>query len=273
MSDFDFLQRASLGVYEYRDSWLHKRDPRVMLVSTILFIGTVIFSQSITGLILAWVIVFGLSFIAKIPFHQVMKILWRPLPFILILAVLQLFLLKSPGQENIFFQICFLSATPTGLLGALRLLLRFLALILGFSLVSFCVPSKELVQGLELLLRPLTKWKIPVYDMVLIFQVTLRFIPLLARTAERTAKAQAARGADWGTKKQGLVQKVKQIIPLIIPLFMSGLNKAENLALAMDARGYGSSIQRTSALKRALTEEDIVLLVGCLILCVLVAIL
>ena len=100
----------------------------------------------------------------------------------------------------------------------------------------------------------------------MVVQITLRFVPLLAQTAERIAKAQASRGADWGTRSKGLINRVKQIIPLVVPLFTISLRRAENLALAMDARAYGYLEHRTSMVEMQLDWKDWVgLIIGGLI--------
>ena len=93
-------------------------------------------------------------------------------------------------------------------------------------------------------------------DLVMVMQITLRFVPLLTQTAERIAKAQASRGADWGGKSKGLINRIKQLMPLVVPLFVISLRRAENLALAMDARAYGYLEYRTSMVEMKFTVTD-----------------
>ena len=104
------------------------------------------------------------------------------------------------------------------------------ALVLLFGLASFCLSTPDLIKGLGSLMRPLEWLHLPVRDFILILQVTLRFIPLLALTAERIAKAQASRGADWGGKRGGLVARVRRVVPILVPLFVNALRKAEIMA-------------------------------------------
>jgi energy-coupling factor transport system permease protein len=115
-----------------------------------------------------------------------------------------------------------------------------------------------LIQGLSRLLAPLARLKIRTMDFIMVIQITLRFLPFLAQTAERIAKAQASRGADWGVKSKGLFSRVKQVIPMIIPLFVISLRRSENLALAMDARAYGILDHRTSMAVMKFTWVDVV---------------
>ena len=140
--------------------------------------------------------------------------------------------------------------------------MRFMSLIMGLTLVSAVISATEIINGLEGLLSPLNRIGLPVQDFVLMVQVTLHFIPFLAQAAERIAKAQASRGADWGTHSGGIFQRVRQVLPLIVPLFLTSLRRAENLALAMEARGYGSKSRRTSMVVMSLRVTDALALVA-----------
>jgi energy-coupling factor transport system permease protein len=144
----------------------------------------------------------------------------------------------------------------------LILLLRFVALILGLTVASQTLSTSEITHGVESLLSPLKFFRFPVHDLVVILQVSLRFIPLLLQVAERIAKAQASRGAAWQKGKGGLFSRVKLIVPLILPLFLTSLRRAESMALAMDARGYGTQSQRSSLIRYRFGWKD---LIACLI--------
>jgi energy-coupling factor transport system permease protein len=205
------------------------------------------------------------------PLRFAFRSLLSPLPFLVFLAILQIFITPT-GDSYVFFQWRFLHASIAGLLAAIKVLTRFMALILGLSLTSYTISSSELITGLRGLLRPLGKIGIPVNDLILMIQVTLRFIPLLALSAERIAKAQASRGAEWGTGHGNLVQRAREVIPLIVPLFLTTLRRAENLALAMDARGYGSSAAPTSMTILKTTSRDTIAVATALIAAVLIVI-
>jgi energy-coupling factor transport system permease protein len=198
--------------------------------------------------------------LARVPLKYALRGLLPPLPFILFLALLQIFLgiqgnaTVPLASTNVGLEL--LGLPPwlwSRILDALTLLMRFAALILGISLISFCISTTELIHGLTSLLTPLTRLGLPTHDFVLMIQVALHFLPLLAREAEHIAKAQASRGAEWGVKqRQGLgrgllnlFKRVRHALPLLVPLFLTALRRAENLALAMEARGY-SAAKRTS---------------------------
>jgi energy-coupling factor transport system permease protein len=138
--------------------------------------------------------------------------------------------------------------------------------LIGLGAAS--ISESELTHGLLSLLSPLTRVGIPAADFVLAVQVSLRYFPLLAQSAERIAKAQASRGADWRPAGWNLVRRAQQIIPLVVPLFITSLRRAENMALAMDARGYGSQPVRTSLVTLRFTPRDALALAAVLALAV-----
>jgi energy-coupling factor transport system permease protein len=246
VNNFEFLRLVNIGQYLPLDSFLHRRDPRAMIVAYSLLLAATTVTKSLPGILLALGFVFILFFIGRIPLKYALRGLLPPLPFLLILAILQVFISIHLPDTQPLFQWRFISIYPEGLVAASKLIIRFVALILELSLVTFTLSTSELIHGTESLLKPLTTLRIPVHDLVMVIQVTFRFIPFLAQTAERIAKAQASRGAEWGTRKGGLLARTRQFIPLIVPLFMISLERAETMALAMDARGYGSLPRRSS---------------------------
>lgn len=246
MNNFEFLRLVNIGQYLPLDSFLHRRDPRAMIVAYTLLLAATTFTKSLQGILIALGVVLILFYVGRIPLKYPLRGLLPPLPFLFVLAVLQIFLSVRPPDALPLFQWRFLSIYSDGLLAACKLLVRFTALILELSLASSTLSTSELIHGTESLLKPLTALRIPVHDLVMVIQVTFRFIPFLAQAAERIAKAQASRGAEWGTRKGGLLARTRQLIPLIVPLFMISLQRAETMALAMDARGYGSLPRRSS---------------------------
>lgn len=246
MNNFEFLRLVNIGQYLPLDSLLHRRDPRAMLVVYFLLLAGSTFSKSVIGLFLALTLVLILFAIGRIPIRFALRGLLPPLPFLLILAILQVFISIHPPEAQPLFQWKFVTIYASGLLAAGKLLPRFMVLILELSLASFTLSTSEMIHGTGSLLKPLTYLRVPVHDLVMVIQVTFRFIPFLAQATERIAKAQASRGAEWGTRKGGLLARTRQLIPLIVPLFMTSLQRAETMALAMDARAYGSKPQRGS---------------------------
>lgn len=255
MSDFEFMQRVTIGQYLPTGSALHRLDPRARILLFSLLLGALTFTPRWQGLAAGLAAILTGLWWARIPLRYALKGLLPPLPFLVVLAGLQVFLYPA-RLETVLFHAGPLVLSRGGLLVGGMLLLRFAVLILGLSLSSFTLSTSELIQGLNRLLRPLRRLGLPVEDLVLMVQVTLRFVPFLMQTAERIAKAQASRGAAWGRGSGGALRRVRQALPMIVPLFLTSLRRAENLALAMDARGYGGTVERTSLRELHFNSRD-----------------
>ena len=256
MDEFDFLSRVPLGQYVPTNSILHRLSPLTKIVIFGALLTAVMFTPSRVGLIIGVAIVFILLLVSKVSVGFALKGLLAPLPFLLIIAIIQVFLYSSKLDPTSLVSIGWFHITLSGLWAGAMLLIRFCALILLLSLGSFVISTSELLQGLTRILSPLNRVGIRTMDFIMIVQVTLRFLPFLAQSAERIAKAQASRGSDWGVKKKGLVNRIKQVVPMIIPLFITSLRRSENLALAMDARAYGVFNKRTSMAESHFTWKD-----------------
>jgi energy-coupling factor transport system permease protein len=260
MHDFEFLRFVNIGQYLPTGSVVHRLDPRARLLAGFLLLVAVTAAPRWTGLAVALVVLLAALVVARIPVGYALKGLLPPLPFIVFLAVLQI--LFGPHSDVVTplwtWGPVFVSAAS--LLNGAMLVLRFAALILTISWLSFCISTTEIVRALDALLAPLTKIGLPTHAFVLMVQVTLRFLPLLALEAERIAKSQASRGAEWGTGRGGLLRRARQALPLLVPLFLTGLQRAEDLALAMQARGYQGGRGRTSMVELRFRWADAVAL-------------
>lgn len=246
MHNFEFLRMVNIGQYLPLDSTLHRLDARARILMYLLILMAATFTAQPAGLLFALLVVLILLSIGRIPLNFALRGLLPPLPFLLILAVLQVFVSIRPSSALPLFELGIFKIYASGLISAGMLLLRFCVLILALSLSSFTLSTSEMIHGLESLLTPFSRFGLPVHDLVMVLQVTIRFIPFLAIAAERIAKAQASRGAEWGVRRGNVFQRVRQIVPLIVPLFLTSLRRAETMALAMDARAYGSTPRRTS---------------------------
>ena len=258
MSEFDFLSRVPLGQYIPAGSFIHRLDPRAKIVMFGALLIAITFTPSYIGLGIGIAVLLIALFFSKVPVGFALKGLLAPLPFLLIIAVIQVFFYSSALDPNVLLRIGKLNITLAGLLAGGMLLIRFCGLILCLSLMSFVISTSELLHGLTRLLNPLNRIGIQTMDFIMIIQVTLRFLPFLAQSAERIAKAQASRGSDWGQKRKGLINRIRQVVPMIIPLFITSLRRSENLALAMDARAYGVLKYRTSMTSLDFTWMDAV---------------
>jgi energy-coupling factor transport system permease protein len=263
MNEFDFLSRITLGQYFPTDSVIHRRDPRVKIAGFTLLIIFITFSISKIGLAVAIIALLVGVLFSKVKLSFALKGLLPPLPWLLIIAVIQVFFITGTTGTPALLTLGKLNITMVGVWSGIMLLVRFTALILCISLASFTISTSEMIQGLGLLLKPLNKLGIHTSDLVMVVQVMLRFIPFLAQTAERIAKAQASRGGNWSNKTRNVITRIRQVVPLLIPLFVISLRRAENMALAMDARAYGYLPQRTSYHEFKLRRSDVLFLLIC----------
>lgn len=264
-NEFEFLRAMPFGPYLPVDSPLNRLDPRTRILLVLLFITALIAARHPLGLLIGLAAALVGWRVARLPLGPLLRG-WRTAgPFLLILALIQVLIAPDRGEPALFL-IGPLAISLGDLLAGLSLLLRFTALIAVLGMASSTISESELTRGLESLLRPLTALRIPIYDFVTVIQVAMRYVPLLAQTAERIAKAQASRGADWSPTGWNIIHRARQITPLIVPLFVASLRRAENMALAMDARGYGSTPARTSMIQLQYHRSDAVALLLAVVL-------
>lgn len=256
MSEFEFLRWLPFGPYLAVDSPLHRLDARARIwMVVLLMVGLTAASQPLGLLLGLGVVLVGWA-LGRAPFGPLLRGWLAALPFLLILAAIQV-LFRAAETGKPLFNLFTLVISTGDVWAGIALLLRFSAYIALLGLASASLSESEITHGLDSLLRPLSRLRVPVQDFITVVQVTLRFFPLLAQSAERIAKAQAARGADWRPAGWNLVERVRQIAPLIVPLFVTSLRRAENMALAMDARGYGSLPNRSSMVVLSYRFKDI----------------
>jgi energy-coupling factor transport system permease protein len=270
MSTFEFSQNLSIGQYLPLDSWIHQREARAKIIAFFGLILAITFTRSTIAVLAAMILVFVLFPIARVPIPFALKSLRTPLPFLVFIAFLQIFRF-SPGVNNpLLLEIWSLTITTQGLVAAGTVISRFVTLILLISLTSFTLSTSDLIYGLQSLLTPLRWIGIQSDDFIMIVQITLHYLPMLGQSTEQIAKAQAARGALWGIKKQNLLDRIKTIYPVIIPMFIISLQRAENMALAMDARGFGSQKNRGSYQEFHFNKKDGIFLAAALIIIALI---
>jgi energy-coupling factor transport system permease protein len=270
MSEFEFLRSMPFAEFSPRDIWLQKIDPRAFLLSFFFLLTAFIFTSSIPGLILSIGIVLLGIFLSQVKLKVYLKGFFFALPFILILAVINIVFNSLKDVAPIYFQWKFLAISWGDIQLGIKLILRFAAMMLLISLVSSNLSTSRFIHGLESLFSPINKIGIPVYDFIISIEIAIRFIPILTLTAERIAKAQASRGASWGSGRGSLMARIRQVIPVIVPLFIQSLHKAEALSLAMDSRGFGAVREHTNYTRSEFKWTDGVFTIICLVLAVLV---
>ena len=233
------LRDITLGQYYPADSAIHKLDPRVKLFGTLLYIISLFCFKGVVALGVATIFLFAVIKISKVPFKFMVKGLKAIMVLMLITAAFNLFL--TPGETLVSFWV--LSISKEGATNAVLMAIRLTYLILGTSIMTLTTTPNQLTDGLEKSLMPLSKIGIPVHAIAMMMSIALRFIPVLIEETDKIMKAQMARGADF--ESGNLIKKVKSMIPLLVPLFVSAFRRADDLAMAMEARCYNGGSGRT----------------------------
>ena len=234
------LNNITLGQYYPLKSVVHALDPRVKILLLIAYIAGVFIVPDLTGFILVVLYLALACKLSKLPFRLLIKGL-KPLRFILIFT----FILNPffTGGETPLLNLGFATLTREGLINAVRYSLRLIFLVLGSSLLTLTTAPVTLTDGLERLLSPLKVLHFPAHEMAMMMTIALRFIPTLLEEADKIMKAQSARGADFESGR--LFERAKAMVPLLVPLFVSALRRAGDLAMAMEARCYHGGEGRT----------------------------
>lgn len=262
MNDFEFLRLIGIGQFIPVESIFRRLDGRARLVICTIIFASAVFTSRRLGIFIAIGLIACGFLLGRVSLKLGLRSLLPLLPFILILAAIQVLYNPYPKLPPILLKVWIITITPGDLWAGAMMLLRFTAMFLGISLVSLTFSTAEMTHSLEGLLKPLIYLRIPVDDFIMIVQITLRFIPSLAQTAERVAKAQAARGGEWGTGRGSLLVRARQVFPMILPLFLISLRSGETLALAMDSRGYGAQFKRTSMIEMKMRPVDFIAILG-----------
>ena len=234
------IRDITIGQYYPANSPLHKMDPRVKLFATVLYIIALFAFKGILGLALITGFLFVVIKISKVPFKFMVKGLKAIVVLLLITSIFNL--LATPG-EVVYWKWGSLQITDTGIINSFVMTIRLVYLILGTSLMTLTTTPNQLTDGLETALKPLNKINVPVHSIAMMMSIALRFIPILIEETDKIMKAQMARGADF--ENGNLIQKAKAMVPLLVPLFVSAFRRAEDLAMAMEARCYNGGEGRT----------------------------
>ncbi len=246
MSQFEYLRSMSIGQYLPLASPVHRLDARAKLLAYTMLIIAVSLAHQAAGLLLAMVIAGVLMAASRTPSGYALRGWLSALPFLLALAVLQLFITRPVDPALPLLDLFGLRVFSAGIESAARLLLRFTVLMAMLTVASVTLSTLESIHALDLLLKPLRLVGLNPNPLVMAVQVMLRFLPFLALSAEKIAKSQASRGANWDGRRGGLITRARRVLPLIIPLFINSLRQAETLADAMLARGFSEKRARTS---------------------------
>ncbi len=226
------IKDITLGQFFPGKSLIHRLDPRMKIILVVLYVVLLFVVNSAVGYAAMAIFTFAVIAITKIPVKLYFRGL-KPLLFIVAFTAL-LNLFYSSGEPLIQFWI--FKITLNGIKTAVFMVVRILLLVLGTSVLSYTTSPIVLTGGMERLLSPLAKIKIPVQEFSMMMTIALRFIPTLLEETDKIMNAQKARGADF--ESGGIVQRAKALTPILIPLFVSAFRRADELAVAMECRGY-----------------------------------
>lgn len=233
------LREITIGQYYATDSLLHRLDPRVKIAGTLLYIISLFLVHHYIGLVVA-ALVFGVMVrMPNVPFRFIVKGL-KPIMMMLVFTAL-LHLFCTPGKA--IFSLGVLHITIEGVQKCIFLTVRLTLMMIGSSLMTLTTTPNQLTDGIEQMLRPLRKLHVPVHEFALMMSIALRFIPILMEELDKIMKAQLARGADF--ESGNFLHRLKNMLPILLPLFASAMRRANELAYAMDARCYHGGEGRT----------------------------
>ena len=250
------LKDITLGQYFPGDTVVHRLDPRTKLILVVLYIIALFNAKGWGSYLLVTAVTVICMTVSHISPKNIFKGL-KPMLFIIALtAILNIFYTQgTPIREGWI-------VTWEGIERAVKMMLRITLLIVGTFLLTYTTSPMALTDGLELLLKPLNKLKVPVHEMTLMMSMALRFIPTLIEETDKIMSAQKARGADFETGN--LIERAKALLPILVPLFVSAIRRADELAIAMESRCYhgGEGRSRMKQL-RFCTRDIIALILGC----------
>ena len=246
---------VAFGQYYPANSPIHRMDARVKLLLTILFVVSIFFIKSYFGFMLTAVLLVAVILIARLPMMSVLKSIRGVLFVMMLTALINLFLGGENGSE-ILWQWKFLTITETSVHTTIKLVLRLVLLISGATLLSLTTTPVELADGVESLLTPLKLIRVPVRDIAMIMSIALRFIPTLFEETNKVVSAQKSRGAAFDTGNP--FARIKALLPVLIPLFVSSFRRADELAFAMDSRCYNASEKRVKMRTHKIGLVDII---------------
>lgn len=246
------IQNITLGQYFPGNSFLHRLDPRMKLLLTLALIIIVFFVKGIAGYVLLYGLIIGCAALSHISPKFLIKGM-KPILFIIVLTFL-LNALFSSGS-TVWWSFGFFSITKEGVLNAVFMALRLVFLMVCTQLMTLTTSPIALTEGLEVLLKPLQKIGFPAHELAMMMSIALRFIPTLMEETDKIMKAQAARGADF--ESGNLLKRARAMVPLLVPLFVSAFRRADELALAMEARCYHGGANRTRMKQLHMTKLDL----------------
>ncbi len=245
------LKDITLGQYFPVNSLLHRLDPRTKILIFILDIIAIFIAQSVQSYALIIVFTLFVMFLSKVPIKMYLKGL-KPILFIIIFtAILNLFLTDGKDLPVFGYSV---GITVEGLIIAAKMAIRLILLIIGSSALTYTTSPMALTDGIEKLLKPLSKAGFPTHELAMMMSIAIKFVPILIEETDKIIKAQQARGASFDTGS--IFKRAKALIPILVPLFISAFRRADDLALAMESRCYTGGDGRTRLHEIKFTKMD-----------------
>lgn len=248
------LKNITIGQYFPGETVIHRLDPRVKLLGVFAFIISLFFINSFYPYIFVVAFILTVISLSKVPVSYVVKGLKPLLLIIIITFLINLFMTKG----EILYEIGPLDITKEGLIQATFMALRLIFLVMGTSLLTLTTSPISLTDGIEKLLKPLSKIGVPAHELAMMMTIALRFIPTLLEETDKIMKAQMARGADF--ESGNIMNRAKSLVPLLVPLFVSAFRRADELAMAMEARCYRGGENRTRMKELKFEKSDFIAL-------------
>ncbi len=255
------LKDITIGQYFPGKSSIHKLDPRTKLVLLLFYIVAIFICKSFLSLGVCAVALVAFMLLSGVPVKMYLKSIKAILPIILVTTLLNVFYISG---GTVLFEWKFIQISTKGLFSALFIAIRIVSLIMSSSVLTYTTTPTMLTDGIERLLSPLNALHVPVSSLAMMMTLALRFIPTLIEEIERISNAQKARGADIDSGN--FVERVKALVPILVPLFISAFRRADELSFAMECRCYTGGKGRTRMKKMKFTLKD--LLAALVVLCV-----
>lgn len=245
------FEKLLIGRYLQGDSVIHKMDPRTKLMASFIFIIIVFLADSILAYLLLTAFTFFVIYLSGIPVGFFLRGV-KPMIYIILFTVIFQILFTYGGE--VYFQWGPIAITELGLINGFYIFMRLVLIIMMSTMLTLTTSPLELTDGIEHLLRPLKKFGFPSHEIALMLSIALRYVPTLMDEAQKIMNAQRARGVDFD--EGNFIQRVKSLIPILVPLFVSAFNRADEMAIAMEARGYQGGEGRTQYRQLSYSKYD-----------------
>lgn len=234
------ISNITIGQFVPGDSVIHKLDPRTKIILSFIYIINLFILKSVIGYVMIAFFTLGIILASKLKFIYIYRGLKPVFILVLITAIFNVLMVKG---EEVLIPLGFIKIYKEAVILAVKMMVRIVFIVVGTSILTLTTSPIELTDGIEKLLNPFKRFGLPAHELAMMMTIALRFIPTLIDETDKIMKAQKARGADF--ESGSLIKRAKALIPVLVPLFISSFRRAEELAMAMEARCYRGGEGRT----------------------------